>query len=182
LEAYFGFNFRPENGGKMQNKGLDLSVFFRILDKPKFKWDIQASYSNVKNEVLEIKGEQLITNLRIAQIVNMPGEQANSFYGFIYEGVYKSADEALNAGVVNDRYLKYQAGDAKFKDISGPGGQPDGVINNYDKTVIGSSMPESFGGIGNTFTYKRWALNAFVQFSSGNEVFNYLRYTNENMI
>ena len=182
LEAYFGFNFRPENGGKMQNKGLDLSVFFRILDQPKFKWDVQASYSNVKNEVIEIKGEQLITNLKVAQIVNMPGEQANSFYGYIFEGVYTTAVDAENSGIVNDRYLKFEAGDAKFKDISGPNGQPDKVINNYDKTVIGSSMPENFGGISNTFTYKRWALNAFVQFTSGNEVFNYLRYTNENMI
>lgn len=182
LEAYFGFNFRPENGGKMQNKGMDLSVFLRLLSKPNFKWDVQASYSRVKNEILEIKGEQLITNLRVAQIVNMPGQQANSFYGYIYDGVYKTAEDAANAGVVNDRYLKYQAGDAIFRDISGPNNEPDGVINNYDKTVIGSSMPEHFGGIGNTFTYKRWAANAFVQFTSGNEVFNYLRYTDENMI
>ncbi|MBK6284822.1 MAG: SusC/RagA family TonB-linked outer membrane protein [Draconibacterium sp.] len=182
VEAYFGFNLRPENGGKMQNKGIDLSVFLRVVDKPKFKWDVQASFTKVKNEILEIKGEQLITNLRVAQIVNMPGEQANSFYGYIFDGVYKTADEAINAGVVNDRHLKYEAGDAKFRDISGPNGQPDGVINNYDKTIIGSSMPEHFGGIGNTFTYKRWALNAFVQYTSGNEVFNFLRYTNENMV
>ena len=182
VEAYFGFNFRPENGGKMQNRGIDLSVFFRVVDKPNFKWDVQASFTKVKNEVLEIKGEQLLTNLKVAQIVNMPGEQANSFYGYIFDGVYKTADEAINAGVVNDRYLKYEAGDAKFRDISGPIGQPDGVINNYDKTIIGSSMPEHYGGIGNTFTYKRWALNAFVQYTYGNEVFNFLRYSNENMI
>ncbi len=182
LEAYFGYNFRPENGGQMQNRGVDLSVFARLFDKPDFKWDIQASYSNVKNEVLKIKGDKLVTKLKVAEIVNMPGEQANSFYGFIYDGVYTTAAEAQSAGVVNDRYVRYEAGDAKFRDISGPNGQPDGVINNYDKTVIGSSMPESYGGISNTFTYKRWALNAFVQFTSGNEVFNYLRYTNENMI
>lgn len=181
VEAYFGFNFRPENGGKMQNRGMDLSVFFRLLDKPNFKWDVQASYTQVKNEVLEIKGDKLVTSLKVAEIVNMPGEQANSFYGYIYEGVYSTADEAQNAGVVNDRLLKYEAGDAIYKDISGPNGQKDGVINYYDKTVIGSSMPENYGGISNTFTYKRWALNAFVQFTKGNEVFNYLRYTNENM-
>ncbi|HSH18878.1 MAG TPA: SusC/RagA family TonB-linked outer membrane protein, partial [Draconibacterium sp.] len=182
LEAYFGFNFRPENGGKMQNKGLDLSVFLRVVDRPNFKWDVQASYTQVKNEVLEIKGDKLVTSLRVAEIVNMPGEQANSFYGYIYEGVYSSAAEAQSANKVNDRYLKYEAGDAIYKDISGPNGQPDGVINSYDKTVIGSSMPENYGGFKNTFTYKRWALNAFVQFTSGNEVFNYLRYTNENMM
>ena len=182
LEAYFGFNYRPENGGKMQNRGIDVSLFFRLLDKPNFKWDVQASYSQVKNEVLEIKGDKLVTKLAVAEIVNMPGEQANSFYGYIYEGVYSTAAEALSAGKVNDRHLKYQAGDAIYKDISGPAGVPDGVINNNDKTVIGSSIPENFGGIENTFTYKRWTLNAFVQFVAGNEVFNYLRYQNENMI
>jgi hypothetical protein len=112
----------------------------------------------------------------------MPGEPANSFYGYIYEGVYSTAADAQNSGLVNDRYLKYEAGDAIYKDISGPNNQPDGVINGYDKTVIGSSMPENYGGISNTFTYKRWALNAFIQFISGNEAFNYLRYTNESMI
>jgi TonB-linked SusC/RagA family outer membrane protein len=182
LEAYFGFDYRPENGGKMQNQGFDLSVFFRLIDRPSFKWDVQASYSQVKNEVLEIKGDKLVTKLKVAEIVNMPGEQANSFYGYIYKGVYASAEQAEQANMVNDRYQKYQAGDAIYEDISGPNGQPDGVINNYDKTVIGSSMPESYGGFSNTFTYKRWALNAFIQFSNGNEVFNYLRYTNENMM
>ena len=182
LEAYFGFDYRPENGGKMQNTGLDLSVFFRLGDRPNFKWDVQATYSQVKNEVLEIKGDKLVTKLKVAEIVNMPGEQANSFYGYIYKGVYATAEEAEQANMVNARYQRYQAGDAIYEDISGPNGQPDGVINDFDKTVIGSSMPESYGGFGNTFTYKRWSLNAFVQFTKGNEVFNYLRYTNESMI
>lgn len=182
VQAYFGFDFRPENGGKMQNTGLDVSTVFRLFDKPNFKWDLQASLSKVKNEVLEIKGDKLVTKVQGAELVNMPGEQANSFYGYIYEGVYVTAADAQSSGTVNDRYMAYQAGDARFKDISGPNGTPDGVINNYDKTVIGSSNPENFGGIGNTFTYKRWALNAFVQFVSGNELFNFVRYQNESMI
>jgi len=182
IQSYFGFNFRPENGGEMQNTGVDFSFLFRILQKPNFKWDVQASYSNVKNEILEIKGGKLVAKLKVAEVVNLPGEQANSFYGYIYEGVYSTSEQAENSGLVNERYQKYQAGDAIFKDISGPGGAPDGIINNYDKTVIGASMPENFGGISNTFAYKRWTLNAFVQFSQGNEVFNYLRYTNENMM
>ncbi len=181
LEAYFGFNFRPENGGKMQNKGIDVSLFFRLMDRPNFKWEVQTSYANVKNEVLEIKGDKRVTAIQGAELVNMPGEQANSFYGYLFEGVYSTVAEAQGAGLVNDRLIKYEAGDAKFRDISGPAGSPDGIINDYDKTVIGSSNPESFGGISNTFTYKRWSLNAFMQFVSGNEVFNYVRYLNENM-
>lgn len=182
IPTYFGFNYRPENGGKMQNQGLDVSVLFRLLDKPNFKWDLQASYSTVKNEITEINGDKLVIPVEGAELVNMPGEIANSFYGFIYEGVFKTSEEAAAAKLVNERYKPFVAGDAKFADISGASGKPDGIINDYDKTVIGSSLPQNFGGISNTFTYKRWALNAFVQFISGNEVFNYVRYQNESMI
>ena len=43
-------------------------------------------------------------------------------------------------------------------------------------------LPEFTGGFTNTFTYKRWSLSAFVNFVSGNEVFNYVRFKNESMI
>jgi TonB-linked SusC/RagA family outer membrane protein len=181
LKAYFGYDFRPENGGKMQNNGIDLSMFFRIIDNPVFKWDIQTSLSTVKNEVLEIKGDQLITEMEGLEIINKPGEQANSFYGYMFEGVYTTNEEAQNEGLVNERLIAYQGGDAKFADLSGPNGTPDGIINDYDKTVLGSSMPELFGGLSNTFTYKRWGLNTFLQLVKGNEVFNYIRYRNESM-
>lgn len=181
LKAYFGYDFRPENGGRMQNNGIDLSLFFRIVDSPSFKWDIQTSFSTVKNEVLEIKGDRLITEMEGLEIVNTPGEQANSFYGYVYEGVYTTSDDALNAGLVNERLIPYQGGDARFADLSGPNGTPDGIINDYDKTVLGASMPEQYGGLNNTFTYKRWGLSTFLQFVRGNEVFNYIRYRNESM-
>ncbi len=181
LKAYFGYDFRPENGGQMQNKGIDADIFLRIVDRPAFKWDVQASFSTVQNEVTEIKGDKLVTEIQGAEIINMPGKNANSFYGYIFDGVYQTTAEAEGANLLNEKLLRYHAGDAKFRDISGPAGSPDGIINDYDKTVIGSSLPEYFGGLSNTFTYKRWSLNSFVQMVSGNEVFNYIRYKNESM-
>ncbi len=73
------------------------------------------------------------------------------------------------------------AGDAIFEDISGPDGVPDGKISDYDKTVIGSSLPDLYGGLSNTFSYKKFSLNIYLQFVTGNDVFNYLRYKNESM-
>ncbi len=181
LKAYFGYDFRPENSGKMQNEGIDLGIFFRLVDRPVFKWDMQTALSTVKNEVLEIKGNRLITEIEGAEIINIPGARANSFYGYIFEGVFTSTEEALNSGLRNERLIRFRGGDAKFADISGPQGVPDGIINNYDKTVIGSSLPVYFGGFSNTFTLKRWELSAFFQFAYGHEVFNYVRYKNESM-
>jgi TonB-linked SusC/RagA family outer membrane protein len=182
LEAYFGYNFRPENNGKMENSGFELNQFVRIVDRSKFKWDIQASYSLNKNKIIEIKGNKLVSNVLGGEIVNMVGEQANSFYGYIYEGVYATTEEAVAKNLMNERMVPYQAGDAIYQDISGPNGTKDGIINDYDKVVIGSSMPDLFGGITNAFEYGRWGLSAFVQYVKGNEVFNYIRYQNENMV
>jgi hypothetical protein len=123
----------------------------------------------------------LVSSVVGAEIVNMPGEQGNSFYGYIFEGVYSTTEDAENAGLVNERTIPFRAGDSRFADLSGPGGAPDGIINDYDKTVLGSSLPNQFGGLNNTLTYKRWALSAFLQFVKGNEVFNYVRYQNERM-
>lgn len=181
LKPYFGYNFRPENGGAMQNNGLDLSLFLRIVERKNFKWDFQLSYSKIKNEITEIGGDKQVTQIRGAEIVNTVGEKANSFYGYIFEGVYKSSAEAEAANLVNDKLAAYGAGDAIFSDLSGPGGSTDGIINDYDKKVIGSSIPDFFGGINNTFSYKRWSLNTFVQAVYGNEIFNYIRYRNESM-
>jgi TonB-linked SusC/RagA family outer membrane protein len=182
LEYYFGYDFRAENNGKMRNEGAELNLFFRIIDHPKFKWDIQPWYSTNRNKILEIKGDKLVTAVKGGEIVNMKGEQANSFYGFIFKGVYSTEEEAMEAGLKNDKLIPYHAGDAIFEDISGPKGTPDNIINSFDKTIIGSSMPKHFGGLNNTFQYKRWALNAFLQFVQGNEIFNYVRYVNESMI
>ena len=39
-------------------------------------------------------------------------------------------------------------GKIKFKDISGPEGEPDGIIDEYDRTVIGNTNPKFQGGFG----------------------------------
>jgi len=181
VEAYLGYSIRMENAGKMKNNGWEFNIFARIYDKADFKWDIQASLSHVRNEVIEIKGEKLVTGIAGAEIVNMVGSPANSFYGYIFKGVFSSQEEAGAANLINDKDIPFRAGDAIYEDLSGPGGEPDGIINNYDKLTIGSSMPDYTGGLINTFYYKKFALHTSLLFVYGNEVFNYLRYKNEQM-
>lgn len=181
LDPYFGYDFRPENNGVMENEGIEIHTFLRVVDRPEFKWDIEAWYSMFTNNILEIKGDKLISSFLGGEIVNQEGEQANSYYGYLYKGVYATSEEATEKGLVNERLIPYQAGDAIFEDLSGPDGEPDGIINFYDKTIIGSPTPEFFGGFSSTFRYKRWSLSAFVNFVQGNELFNYIRYQNERM-
>ncbi len=181
VDAYVGYDLRVENSGKLKNQGWELNSFVRLVDKNSFKWDITGNVSSVKNEVTAIKGDKLITSITGGEIVNMVGSPVNSFYGYKFLGVYSTQAEADAANLVNDKGMHYQAGDAKFEDISGPNGAPDGIIDSYDKTAIGNALPKYFGGLGNTFTYKRWSLSAFVQVVYGNDLYNYVRYKNEAM-
>jgi TonB-linked SusC/RagA family outer membrane protein len=181
INTYFGFDYQPVNGGEMQNRGIDVNLFGRIIDNPGFKWDLQVTFSRNQNKVLDTGGEKLVTEIRGAEMVNMAGEKANSFYGYIYEGVNATSAEAKSRALVNNKLVPFEAGDAVYTDISGPNGMPDGIINQYDKTVIGSSMPDLFGSIQNTFKYKHFTLDVFLQAVAGNEVFNYIRYQNESM-
>jgi TonB-linked SusC/RagA family outer membrane protein len=181
ITAYFGYDYKIENGGKIANKGWEFYTFFRLIDKSNFKWDIEANLSSINNEIIDIKVDKLVTSVPGGEIVNMKGAPANSFYGYIFKGVYSTQLEADNAGLVNDRNIPFQAGDAIYEDISGSAGVPDGVINSYDKTVIGSSMPDYYGGFFSSFSYKNWTLGAFVQFVYGNDIYNYIRYKNEQM-
>jgi TonB-linked SusC/RagA family outer membrane protein len=181
VSSYLGKEYRPLNSGRMENQGWDAAVFLRILDGSSFHWDIRANLSGVLNEITEIEGGMLVTPIEGGEIVNMVGEKANSFYGYIFEGVYSTTEEADLAGLVNDKDQPYGAGDAIYRDISGPSGEPDGVINFHDKTVIGSSQPDYTAGLMNSFRFKRWELGVLVNFITGHEVFNYLRYLNERM-
>jgi len=181
VETYIGYDYRIENGGEMSNRGWEFNIFVRIIDRNSFKWDFQANISHVKNEILDIRGDKLIYDVDGAEKVNVVGSPVYSFYGYRFKGVYSSYDEASSAELLNEKMIPYLAGDAIFEDISGPADEPDGIINDFDKTTIGSAIPDYFGGINNTFHFKNWSLSTFIQFVSGNEVFNYVRYQNESM-
>jgi hypothetical protein len=182
IDAYFGYDFMIENGGEIQNRGIEFSTFLRVIDSRSFKWDIRGTFSKVENEITAIKGDKLAYSIPGAEKVNQKGFSANSFYGYIYEGVYTSALDASAANLRNDRGIYYGGGDAIYRDLSGPDGAPDGVINEHDKTIIGSAQPDFFGGITTAFTFKRWTLRGTLQYVKGHEVFNYVRYKNERMI
>ena len=53
------------------------------------------------------------------------------------------------------------------KDLNG-----DGVIDDYDRTIIGCGQPLNTGGFGNNFNWKNFDLNIFFAWSYGNDVLN----------
>jgi TonB-linked SusC/RagA family outer membrane protein len=181
IEAYLGYDYKVENFGTINNNGIELFTSGRIIAKNNFKFDLSFTLTKIKNVVKDLKGKYFITDIPGGQLINTEGYAINSFYGYKFKGVFTTQEQANNANLLNDKGMPYQAGDAIFEDISGPDGQPDGIINSYDKTIIGSPLADLFGDITTTFSYKRLKLNFVFQYITGNQIFNYLRYMNERM-
>jgi hypothetical protein len=179
-EIYTGDYYMPVNAGAVANRGWELSLFQRLLERRKLEWDIIPVVSFLSNEMKD--GKELVTPFEGGEFVTRVGDPVISFYGYRYEGVFSTYKEAEEANLVNAKEIPYGAGDARFGDVSGPANTPDGIINDFDKVILGSPIPDLFGSLSNSFRYNRWSLDVMIQFVYGNEVFNYLRYMNERMM
>ncbi|MDD3542868.1 MAG: TonB-dependent receptor, partial [Petrimonas sp.] len=174
------------NYGNIENKGLEISLNTHPL-RGSFNWDSDFQISFNKNKLKGLAGTanaQIVGYGQWTDVVSVStvGEPLYNFYGYVTDGVYKDLEDIQNSpksvqypedGVFN-RANTVWVGDIKYKDISGPEGEPDGVIDEFDKTNIGSPMPKFTFGWTNTFQYRNFDLSLFLNGSYGNKVFNYL--------
>jgi hypothetical protein len=153
------------------------------INNKSFTWKTGLNISRDKNEITE-----LITPINpsygAAQFLSKVGEPASLITGYIAEGIFQTYDEIKNHArqTANGLISPTQGtwiGDIKFKDLSGPDGKPDGVIDQFDRTVLGNPWPSLTFGFNNSFTYKDFDLNIFIIGTIGNDVINYERFQNE---
>jgi len=183
LPTFIGEPVFPTNDGKVSTKGVEVSLNTRIVDYEDFTFDLGLSVGTYRTEVLEMPGDRMVLDLPgKGQIISEKGKELNAFYGYVYEGVFATTEESVASSLVNSKGSAFRAGDAKYKDISGKQGVPDGIINDYDRVNLGSPNPDLVGTVSAQLTYKNWSIRAVSTLSQGQEVFNYVRYQNEKML
>ena len=187
----FRLNAPSGNFGTIENKGLEITLDTHPIDKKDFGWDSNFQISFNRNRLLALDGSanaQLPGYGQWDDLVSVTeiGGSLYNFYGYVVEGVYKDFDDIMNSphseafpqadengNLVFDPNTTVWPGDIKFKDVSGPNGEPDGVINEYDRTNIGSPLPIFTFGWTNSFRYKNFDLSIFLNGSYGNKILNY---------
>lgn len=183
LEAPWG------NYGTIRNTGLEISVNAHPF-RGNFSWDIEAQVSFNKNKLVEYDGPSLIgygqwSDQEPVVSQTLVGNSLYNFYGYVCDGLYTSLEDIQNSptplrpAASDGTYIKNSTvwvGDIKYKDISGPDGKPDGVINEFDRTDLGSPFPKATFGFSNTFRYKNWDLNIFVNGSIGGKIGNFTKW------
>ncbi len=81
-------------------------------------------------------GEETIGGNTIIRI----GEPFNAYYGYQTLGVFQTAEEVKSAPVQFGS-SRTAPGDLRYADLSGPDGKPDGLVNAFDRVVIGNPFP-----------------------------------------
>jgi TonB-linked SusC/RagA family outer membrane protein len=165
-----GFDTSLQNIGEVENKGWEITLNTRNLTGI-FNWTTDFNLSSFKNKVLKLgpEGAPIISTNHITEI----GQPMGMFYGYVADGVFMNQAE-LDAGPIWAPATSDQShiGDIRFKDISGPDGVPDGIINTYDRAIMGSPYPDFYFGMTNTMSYKNFSLSFSLQGSYGSKVFN----------
>ena len=162
-----GFKKQFQNIGATSNRGIEFTLNTVNIKNANFNWNTSFNIAFNKTKVLALsEGEtSLITNsyTNSNDYILEVGKPVGVMYGYLRDGLYQVSDfdynptlktYTLKSGVVSDNIV-VQPGFIKFKDISGPNGTPDGLINDLDRTAIGNSNPKYTGGFNNTFSYLR---------------------------
>jgi TonB-linked SusC/RagA family outer membrane protein len=165
-----GFSTALQNIGEVKNHGWEF-VLNTVNFDGKFRWTTDFNISSYKNEVVKLgpSGDDIISGNNITRI----GQPIGMFYGYITDGIFRNAAE-LAAGPIYNKGLAddSRVGDIRFKDVSGPGGKPDGIITNADITIMGSPYPDFYYGITNRFSYKNIGLSVTLAGSQGSMIYN----------
>ena len=180
------------NYGTIRNTGLEITLNTHPL-VGKFEWDSEFQISFNKNKLVALNdgtgnatlkgwGQWGDQEPQVSQ--TEVGGSLFSFYGYVCDGYYTSKEDIENSPTpvhpaVDGVYAKNTTvwvGDIKYKDLSGPDGVPDGKIDAYDRTDIGSPLPKFTFGWTNTFRWNNFDLNIFINGSYGNKVGNYNKY------
>lgn len=178
-----------QNAGRMENKGLELTLNYRRTYRNKMYVDATFTTTFLRNRILDLKGVSPVIHASLP-IVQMEGFPVGAYYGYRMAGVYQFDDftwqnDSDPSIPLQDRVYKLKEdrpvpsegsprpGDLKFADISGPDGKPDGKIDlDYDRTVIGDPFPDVSMSLNFNWGWKGIDFNMFWQAVLGREMYN----------
>jgi TonB-linked SusC/RagA family outer membrane protein len=171
LPIEFGASFPAVNYGIVDAKGAEFDLGYTNGQISKYwTFDVSANFGLATTNVVR---KDYAANALEAE--NPNGKPLDYQTGYDATGIIRT-QEQLDALPANYKIFGAtpELGMMNFRDVSGPVGKPDGVIDNYDKVVIAkyssaATAPMAFG-FNFTLRYKSFALNALVSGVAGDKL------------
>ncbi len=180
-----GYTSQIQNIGATSNRGVEIQINATPISTKDFNWNTNFNISFNRNRVENLGGVNFFERTSgwqgsdgVPDYLVQVGRPVGLMYGFVTDGWYGVDDFNYNAATgaytikpgipVNGVYGVPQPGMMRWKDLNG-----DGVITaDGDRTVIGDANPKFIGGWNNQFSYKNFDMSIFVNFVSGNSIYN----------
>ncbi|MFC6997329.1 TonB-dependent receptor [Rufibacter roseus] len=147
-----------KNIGVVDNTGYEVTLTHRNT-VGKFSYDVMASINYVKNEVVDLNGETIISGRRIIK----EGYPIDSYYLLQANGYYQNQEEIDYSATVSNAV---KPGYIKYRDLN-----RDGKIDGDDRVITGKSMPDYTFSFGINLNYNRFSLNSYFQGVSGISIY-----------
>ena len=166
ISATTGFNNALINIGKVENKGFELELRSRNISSENFSWTSTFIASKNENTLLDFADAdgqiQSVDAKRAAEWINQVGQPISSFYGWV-------TDREIPTEHLKNAWhpIGAQAQDVYVRDLNG-----DGLIDDDDKTILGSPYPDLVWSFGNDFRFGPVDFSFLFQGSHGAEVRN----------
>ncbi len=155
IPRFIGYSNPDVNAGKMHTTGYDIELGWndRVGE---VNYSVYANFSDFVSKMGNLNGTQFLGSQ-----VKMEGSEFNEWYGYLSDGLFQTQEEVDNSAKLNNNT---RIGDIKYVDISGPDGVPDGKISaEYDRVLLGGSLPRYTFGFGGSLQWKGFDLNVSFQ-------------------
>lgn len=156
------------NAGKVRNSGLELDLSYRKVVNSDWNYSLSGNFATLNNKVVSLAGGTPIVGGRIDNnyyaTMTAVGHPIGSFYLLQQEGIFQNAGQVFTHAYQGPGI---RPGDVMYKDVNG-----DGVIDDKDRTFVGSPIPKFTYGFTGTVQYKNFDLSVFFQGVYGNKIYN----------
>jgi len=156
------------NAGNVTNNGLELELTYRKQLNTDWNIGITGNFATVHNNVTALANGTPIAGGRIDNNYNATltavGHPIGSFFLLKQEGIFQNAQQVFTHALQGPGI---RPGDVMYKDVNG-----DGVIDDKDRTFVGSPIPKITYGLTANVGYKNFDLSMFFQGVYGNKLYN----------
>ena len=160
LSLTTGLSSKFQNIGTMANSGIEFNIAGDIVRSGDFKWNLGVNVSTFKNEFKKLPFDEQINGTKKYVV-------GRSIYDFWLRDWY-GVDPETGDGLF--RADEYDAGDEDIRIVGSDTLTVD--VNNARYHFAGNAIPDFFGGITNTFTYKGLSLNVLMSFAVGGDIYD----------
>ena len=159
-----GFTNILTNIGAVENQGVEIALRTTNVETGDFRWTSNFAFSLNRNKLTRLLGGENDFDIGNQWFT---GEPINVFFGYDNLGEVWTEEEFFSTGTPENFF----PGHFKLRDITTTDGNSD-LHPDDDRTILGYQDPNFRLGIGNTFTYKNFTLNFFINtIQGGNDFF-----------